>query len=166
VDISHLSAPGVAHLAEIAAAPYIASHSSCRALCDHPRNLTDDQIAAVAGSGGFVAMNAFGPFISTVDPSIDRFVDHVEHAISIAGGDRVAIGADFIDDLVAQVDPILGRQLLVRREDLSMIPDLKAPSHFPALTDALIARLGEVQADAVASGNMIRFFRANLPEDP
>ncbi len=166
VDISHLSAPGVAHLSEIASAPYIASHSSCRAICEHPRNLTDEQIAAVADSGGFVGMNAFGPFISSVDPSIDRFVDHVEHAISVAGGDRVAIGADFIDDLVAQVDPILGRQLLVRREDLSMIENFKAPPHYPELADELVARLGDVQAEAITGGNMIQFFRDNLPEDP
>lgn len=164
VDISHLSAPGVEHLKEITEAPYVATHSSCRAICDHPRNLTDPQIAQVAASGGFVAINAFGPFISTSDPTIEGFVDHVEHAIGVAGPGAVAIGADFIDDLVRQVDPILGRQLLVKREHLSMIDDLKCPADYPNLTECLARRLDPATAAGVAGGNMIDFFRHNLPE--
>jgi len=163
VDISHLSAPGVEHLGEIARAPYVASHSSCRALCDHPRNLTDAQIAQVADAGGFVAINAFGPFISTDEPTIDRFVDHVEHAIGIAGPSKVAIGADFIDDLIEQVDPILGRQLLVRREDLSMIDELKRPEQYVQLAECLLERLDPEVASGVSHRNMVDFFRDNLP---
>ena len=113
VDVSHLSAHGLAHLAEVALAPFVASHSSCRALCDHPRNLTDEQLRLVAGSGGFIAINATGRFVAASGiPTIDQYVDHVEHAAATVGDGAVAIGADFIADLLDQVDPILGRQLL------------------------------------------------------
>lgn len=54
LDVSHLSDTGFWHVAEVAKAPFVASRSSCRALQDHPRNLTDEQIRAVAASGGFV----------------------------------------------------------------------------------------------------------------
>lgn len=162
VDISHLSAAGVDHIAEVTTAPFVATHSSCRSLCDHPRNLTDSQIGLVAASGGFVAVNAFGSFVSETAPTIDAFIDHLEHAAAVAGGDRVAVGADFIDDLVRTVDPILGRQLLVDPADLSFIEDLKAPADFVNLSERLIERCGPGRAARFASTNMLDFFRANL----
>ena len=162
VDISHLSAAGVGHIAEIATAPFIATHSSCRALCDHPRNLTDPQIEQVAASGGFVAVNAFGPFVAETAPTIDALIDHLEHAAAVAGEDRVAIGADFIDDLVRTVDPILGRQILVDTASLTFIDDLKAPADFVNLSERLLERCGPVRAARFASTNMVDFFRANL----
>ena len=163
VDISHLSAAGVDHLAEIASKPFVASHSSCRTLRDHPRNLTDAQIRLVAGSGGFVALNAFGAFVSATDPTIEGFVDHIEHAAAVAGEDQVAIGADFIADLMRIVDPILGRQLLVDPTDVSFIDDLKAPSDYANLSDRLVERFGSSRAVRFASANMLDFFRTNLP---
>ena len=163
VDISHLSAAGVEHLAGVARKPFVASHSSCRALCDHPRNLTDSQIRLVADSGGFVAVNAFGAFVSDTAPTIDGFLDHIEHAAAIAGEDRAAIGADFIHDLIRTVDPILGRQLLVDASDLSFIDDLKAPPDYANLSSRLVERFGADRAARFASANMLDFFRANLP---
>ncbi|MYB28627.1 MAG: thermostable dipeptidase, partial [Acidimicrobiaceae bacterium] len=162
VDISHLSAAGVDHIAEVATAPFVATHSSCRALCDHPRNLTDSQIGLVAASGGFVAVNAFGSFVSETAPTIDAFIDHLEHAATVAGADRIAVGADFIADLVRTVDPILGRQLLVDPADLSFIEDLKAPADLVNLSERLIERCGPGRAARFANTNMVDFFRANL----
>lgn len=163
VDISHLSAPGVTHLAEITTEPFVATHSSCRALSDHARNLTDKQIQAVASSGGFVAINSFGPFVSKTNPTIDSYINHVEHAISIAGPDRVGIGADFIDDIIRQVNPILGRQLLVRPEDLAYTAGLKAPADYANLAPRLVERLGRELAMQIGAGNMLNFFRHHLP---
>lgn len=162
VDISHLSAAGVDHLAEISTRPFVASHSSCRALCDHPRNLTDSQIRLVASSGGFVAVNAFGAFVSDTAPTIDGLVDHIAHAAAVAGEDRVAIGADFIHDLIVTVDPILSRQLLVDPTELSFIDDLRAPSDYPNLANCLIERFGTDRAAGFAGANMLDWFRANL----
>ena len=68
VDVSHLSKAGFDHVAGIATRPFVATHSSCHALCPHPRNLTDDQLRDVADSGGVVGINSFGGFLSTGAP--------------------------------------------------------------------------------------------------
>lgn len=162
LDVSHLSTAGLAHVDQVATRPYVATHSSCRLLCDHPRNLSDGQIAMTGRSGGFVGINAFGPFVDTVEPTIERYVDHVEHAMGLAGPTGVCIGADFIEDLVRFVDPILGK-VLVRPEDLVPTLGLSRPSHYPNLTAALVERLGLDQAERVASRNMLDFFRRALP---
>ena len=162
LDVSHLSATGLSHVDRVATRPYVATHSSCRELCDHPRNLSVEQIEMTAQSGGFVGINAFGPFIDTVEPTIERYVDHVEHAMGLAGPAGVCIGADFIEDLVRFVDPILGKAL-VRPEDLVPTLGLSRPSHYPNLTAALVERLGVDQAERVASRNMLDFFRRALP---
>ncbi|MDW3177487.1 MAG: membrane dipeptidase [Acidimicrobiia bacterium] len=163
IDISHLSMPGVQHLSELATKPFVASHSSCRALVDHPRNLTNSQIEAVAESGGFVAANAFGAFVSSGEPTLGDYVDHLEHLVSVAGPERVGIGADFIEDLVQQVDPILGRNLLVDPSDLSFINNFKATKDYPHLATVLADRFGPDLARSVACDNMVTFFCSVLP---
>ena len=164
VDVSHLSENGLVHLAEVAAEPFVASHSSCRALCDHPRNLSDAELRLVADSGGFIGMNATGRFVAASGiPTIEHYVDHVEHAVGIVGEGAVGIGADFIADLIEQVDPILGRQLLLRPDDLVHVEDLSAPADFALLSARLVDRFGPERAARIASGNVLEFLRARLP---
>ncbi len=167
VDISHLSAPGVAHLASINSRPFMASHSSCRALCDHPRNLTDGQIEAVISSGGFVGINAFAPFIARPNATIDGVIDHLEYAATVGGfgaGHAIGLGADFIYDLVRLVDPILSRQLLVHLDDIDFIEDFKGPADYSRFSARLLERLDVATARRYASENMLAFFRAQLPK--
>ena len=164
VDVSHLSAHGLAHLAEVAAEPFVASHSSCRALCDHPRNLSNAELRLVAAAGGFIGMNATGRFVTASGiPTIEHYVDHVEHAVAIVGEGAVAIGADFIADLVEQVDPILGRQLLLSPNDFIHIEEFKAPADLALLAQRLVDRFGSERAARIAGGNVLEFFRARLP---
>lgn len=155
LDVSHLSEHGFWHVTEVARRPFVASHSSCRALRDHPRNLTDDQIRAVAASGGFVALNAFGPFLHD-DPEVGHYVDHVAHAVGLVGADHVALGPDFIDDVTATVDPVFGG-ILVDPTDLPLLEGLRRPADLHALGPALVDRLGERDARAVAGGTMVDF---------
>lgn len=166
IDISHLSMPGVQHLTEIATQPFVATHSSCRALVDHPRNLTNEQIEAVARSGGFVAANAFGAFVHDSSPTLQHYVDHLGHISSIVGPEHAAVGADFIEDLVKQVDPILGRKLLVDPSDLSFIDNFKTPADYQNLADPLLDRFGPERATWIACDNMVGFFRSALPGVP
>lgn len=95
VDVSHGSDRTTADVLAASSKPVIASHANARALRDHPRNLTDDVIRAIAASGGLVGAVAVPNFIDAGDPTIARWADHVEHLIEIAGIDHVAIGADF-----------------------------------------------------------------------
>ncbi|NIA25694.1 MAG: thermostable dipeptidase [Gammaproteobacteria bacterium] len=161
VDVSHLSDAGVAHVAELVSRPFVATHSACRALQPHPRNLTDSQVEVIAASGGFVGLNAFGPFLAD-DPALAHYVDHIEHAVKLVGAEHVALGPDFIEDLINTVDPVLGKAL-VNLEDLSILEDMARPADLAGLGPLLIDRLGESDARAVASETMISLLERLLP---
>jgi len=79
--------------------PIVCSHSSCRALCDHPRNLTDEQMRALAKKGGVCQITAYPGFLrSDNKASIIDLMEHLDHAISIMGIDHVGLGTDFDGD--------------------------------------------------------------------
>lgn len=162
VDVSHLSEAGFWHLDEVATRPYIASHSSCRALQDHPRNLTDQQIRAVARSGGFVAMNAFGPFLADT-PEVLDYARHARHARDLVGAQHVGLGLDFMADLLASVDPIIGGAM-VDVQALPVVNDLQRPTDLAALGETLVDVLGEDDARLVASGTLVSTLTALLPQ--
>nr|BFE81624.1 hypothetical protein GCM10020093_042250 [Planobispora longispora] len=106
-DVSHLGASGVEHVLELANRPVMATHSSARALRDHHRNLTDDQIRGVAATGGVVCVNFLAAFLSD-DPAaftVDRLVDHIAHVAAVAGIDHVGLGPDFIREVLRDVTP-------------------------------------------------------------
>ena len=99
VDLSHAAEASFYQALELSETPIVCSHSNCRALCDHPRNLTDDQMLQLAQHGGVMQLTLYGGFLSTAaTPSIDDFLRHLEHAISIMGIDHVGIGTDFDGD--------------------------------------------------------------------
>jgi membrane dipeptidase len=162
LDVSHLSMRGFWHVDEVARRPFVASHSSCRALRDHPRNLTDDQIGAIAASGGFVGLNAFGPFLHGT-PEVRHYVDHVAHAVDLVGADHVALGPDFIEDVTTTVDPIF-RGLLVDSSEIPVLDGLRRPADLCGLGPLLTARLGEQAARAVAAGTLTDFLGRALPQ--
>jgi membrane dipeptidase len=161
VDVSHLSEAGFYQLAEVADRPFIASHSSCRALVDHPRNLTDQQLAVMAASGSLVGINAFGPFLAEEDPSYRSYADHVEHALAVLGPNLVGFGADFIDDVAEVVDPVF-TGLLVDQTAIPITRGLQRPADFPQVVAELQSRLGDEQARRVAGQNLIDFLTRQL----
>ena len=96
VDVSHLSEKGFWDVAECAQYPFIASHSCAKALCGHARNLTDEQIRAIANSGGCIGVNFYPEFLANDGIcSIDTIAKHTAHLINIGGEESVAIGSDF-----------------------------------------------------------------------
>ncbi|RME74129.1 MAG: membrane dipeptidase [Planctomycetota bacterium] len=97
VDVSHLSESGFWDVLERARAPVIASHSNARALCEHPRNLRDEQIRAIAETGGVIGVNLFSAFLVAdgARATIDDVVAHVHALLERAGEDAVGIGSDF-----------------------------------------------------------------------
>jgi membrane dipeptidase len=161
VDVSHLSDTGFDHIAEVATKPFVASHSSCRDLHDHPRNLTDARLRAIADSGGFAGMNATGYFCGD-DFSIDEYVAHAAHAISIMGPEHVALGLDFVTDLFEQVDVIL-KGLLIELDEFKHIDGLERSSDLPNLAPKLVDSLGAEDAEWVASRTMIETLGRLLP---
>jgi len=120
VDLSHVSDETFDDALAVASGPVVVTHSCAQALCDHPRNLTDDQLRAVAGSGGVVGVNFYARFLDRAflaaavgrgaaaaaaaavadSPPLPvvplaRLAEHVEHVARVAGVDHVALGSDF-----------------------------------------------------------------------
>jgi membrane dipeptidase len=181
VDISHVSDKTFYDVLAVTTKPVIASHSSCRALADVPRNMTDDMIRALGKNGGVIGINygsgfldmdyrkraearkqpdptggptdpealaawryqkMFQPGEPVEPPPLERLIDHIDHAVKIAGVDHVGLGSDF--DGV----PSLPKGM----EDVSRLP---------AITQALLARgYTDRNIRKILGGNFIRVLKA------
>lgn len=100
VDVSHAAESTFYDVLETSGMPIIASHSSARALCDHPRNLTDDQLKALAAHGGVAQVCLYKGFINedAEKASLSDAIRHINHIVCVAGIDHVGIGSDFDGD--------------------------------------------------------------------
>lgn len=138
VDVSHISDAGFWDVLAISTQPVIASHSNCRALCDHPRNLTDDQIRALGKNGGVVGVTFPPNFVDPSRPNLERLLDHIDHIAGLAGPDHVGLGSDF-DGFDAHLEGV---------EDASKLP---------SLTEGLLRR-GYREEDIlnILGGNFLR----------
>ena len=99
IDVSHLNEGGFREVLRLARGPVIASHSNCRALCDVPRNLTDEQLRAIRDSGGVVGVNAYNNFVHE-DPerqTAETLALHAAHMAEVMGVEHVACGFDFCE---------------------------------------------------------------------
>ena len=94
-DVSHLSDSNFLDVAEVMKGPFIASHSNCRDVCDHPRNLTDDMIRALADHGGVMGMNFAPAFVAKENATVENVVDHIDHIVDLVGPEYVGLGSDF-----------------------------------------------------------------------
>ena len=143
VDVSHASDGTFCDVLTLAKGPVVASHSNCRALCDHPRNLTDAMIRDLANAGGIAGLNFYGVFLGTEDASLtEEMAAHIVHMIQVGGSEFPAIGSDFDGfDGIKHLD----------------IPDA---SHMEKLWDALKRQgVTERQLDQIWSGNALRILR-------
>lgn len=162
VDISHISDDTLRDVLEVSESPVMASHSSSRALVEHPRNLSDELLRAVAAQGGVVMVNFQTGFI---DPDkippwgivshvvrnfgmaptpLDLGLDHIEHVARVAGHDHVGIGSDFAG------------------APLMMPEGLKDVTGFPRITAGLVDRgWSDEQLVSLLGGNILRVLEAN-----
>ena len=98
IDISHPSKEAIRQMIELSKAPVIASHSSARALRDHPRNLDDEQLNWIKENGGVIQTTALGAFLTDrkdPPPNMDDFMDHIDYMVDKIGIDHVGISSDF-----------------------------------------------------------------------
>lgn len=114
VDVSHLSDGGFRDVATLCKKPFIASHSNCRSLSPHPRNLTDEMIRTLADHGGVMGLNFCPEFltkdITNKESRIEDMIRHLRHMIQVGGEDIAAIGTD--------LDGICGHLEIGRAEDM------------------------------------------------
>ena len=99
IDVSHLSDGGFYDVLKYSKKPFVASHSNCRALAPHRRNLTDDMIKALANAGGVAGINYHPPFLGPTDDwkqsTIELMVAHIKHMHKLGGIDVIGLGSDF-----------------------------------------------------------------------
>ena len=101
VDVSHSAKSSMMQAAELSRVPVVATHSCCRALCDHPRNLDDEQLDMLRATGGLVQITALDAFLRPVPPggkspaTVKDMVDHVDYAVKRIGIDHVGLSSDF-----------------------------------------------------------------------
>ena len=93
-DVSHLSDAGFWDLVGMELGPVIATHSNSRAICSHPRNLTDDMFRAIVQSGGVVGINFYQDFVGGNVHSFDALLRHVDHFLELGGENALCFGGD------------------------------------------------------------------------
>jgi membrane dipeptidase len=170
LDLAHASEPTWADVLDGFDGPLVVSHAGCRAVRDHVRNLSDAQLEALAERGGVLGMMALALVVDPDAPTIDRLVDHVDHAVSVMGIEHVGLGADFIDQ-VAQTELEAGTTFEGMMADAQEagagsfgLEGFTGPEHYPRLVEALRARGYEGdRLDAVLRGNFLRLFKGALP---
>ncbi|QYR19703.1 dipeptidase [Paenibacillus sp. sptzw28] len=146
LDVSHLSERSFWDMLETATKPVIASHSNSRVLCDHPRNLTDEQIKALIAKDGLIGIT-FVPYFIRAEgaASVDDVLKHIERMCELGGEHQLMFGSDFdgID---------------------SHVIGLSHPGELPGLKEELLKRYSQQQVKAFLSENAMRFLTKHLPE--
>jgi membrane dipeptidase len=101
VDVSHVAKPGMLQAAEISRSPIVATHTACRALCEHPRGIDDEQLDALRAVGGLAQITAVPAFLRAAPPgqnataSVEDMANHVDHAVARIGIEHVGLSSDF-----------------------------------------------------------------------
>lgn len=159
IDVSHLNDEGFWDVMKFAKKPVIASHSNCRTLVNSMRNLTDDQIKALAEKGGVIGINALSKFTGNISENSPRLtaedlLEHVDHIVTLVGIEHVGLGFDFCDSL---------QNFLMMPESLGTYDVLKGHGSLHKITSGLIKR-GYSDKDIVLilGGNFMRVFEATL----
>jgi membrane dipeptidase len=142
VDVSHINDEGFWDVLDITKYPVIASHSNSRAVCGHPRNMTDEMIVALAENGGVMGMNFAPSFVHPDQATLKGVVDHIDHIVELVGPDHVGLGSDF--------------------DGIPHTPEgLEDVTRIPYITEELLRRgYGEEDVKKILGGNHLRLIKA------
>ncbi|MCW4051409.1 MAG: dipeptidase [Candidatus Bathyarchaeota archaeon] len=136
IDVSHLNDEGFWDVMDQTSMPVIASHSNSRAVCHHPRNMTDDMIRALADDGGVMGMNFAPSFVHPELATVQGVVDHIDHIVDLVGPKHVGLGSDFdgipytpvgLEDVTKM--PNITEELVRREYSLEDILDILGRNH-------------------------------------
>jgi membrane dipeptidase len=159
VDVAHLAEAAFWDLLGIAQGPVVCSHANAKTLCDHPRNLTDEQVLALATTGGYVGVCFIGDFIAAEGPTLDDLLDHVDHIAALVGTEFVAVGPDYVE---FAPDLMLGPGT----EDHLGPDGLRRVETLPVFTAGLLSRgYSEEDVARIVGGNALRVLRQVLPAE-
>lgn len=161
VDLSHMSETTFWHVTRIIDGPFAVTHANARAIHDHPRNLTDDQIRAVGDAGGVVGLHTLPTFVAPGAATVEQMVDHAVHIAELIGVEHLGFGGDF----VSCDGPRPAREALFHDPaHPPVLPGLSEVHELAAFTAALLGRgFSEPDVAAILGGNFARLLRRVLP---
>lgn len=142
IDVSHCAKETFYDILSLSSAPIIASHSGCRALCDVPRNLDDDQLKALAKKGGTVQIVCYAGYLkkNAKEATMKDIADHIDYAVKLIGIDHVGVGSDF--------------------DGGGGVPGFNDPADCPKLTAELMKRgYSDKDIEKIWGGNLLRVWR-------
>lgn len=167
LDLAHASPRTFDNVLECApvGATVLVSHAGCRGVHDHPRNLSDEQLQALAERGGVLGIMCLP--ITVGSARIEQVADHVDYAVDLLGIEHVGLGADFIRQVNRATgnEPIAGGLLPAGMPPDAAIEGLEGPDGYPNLADELRRRgYEDERLHAILGGNLLRLLRRGLPD--
>ena len=166
IDLSHAGMKTMADTIAASKEPVIVSHSCCKALFEHNRNTTDENIRAVAENGGLFGVTQMRPFMThQIDDAVHYYYQHIEHAINVAGIDHVCIGSDrdhrrlvLTEEYLAELKAEEGPNF--KREEWPLyFEELNGPRRMETIWDGLAGRgMSEDNLDKLFGTNIYRLY--------
>ena len=167
IDTSHAGMTMMADATRVSKAPITISHTCCQSVHQHLRNTTDDNLRALADKGGVVGICQIRTFVTDdTGDNLHRYIDHIDHAVKVAGIDHVCIGSDrdhrVIPDTQHEIDVLLeeeGAQFNPTEWPLYLTA-LNGPRRMETVWHALVERgYSEDQVEKILSQNLRRLYQ-------
>ena len=155
VDVSHMGYRATMEAFETSSAPVIFSHSNPKALREHARNISDEQIQACAQTGGVIGINGIGDFLTGTSSEI--FVQNIEYVMNLVGPEHVGIGLDYVVDKQELMDYITGHPDVFPPGKFSEYLAMVEPEQIPEFTELLCQKgYSEGVISGILGGNFLR----------
>ena len=164
VDGTHTGEQKSIEIIEQSNMPVIFSHSNCKSVFDHPRNISDDQIKACAQSGGLIGVNGVGNFLGNNDISSENIFKHIDYIAELVGVEHIALGTDFVSNL-EPVYKLVDKYPERFGEDVSLPRPwmFLAPEQISSLADYLIKRgYSDEAVNGIFAENYLRIMKKVL----
>ena len=160
VDVAHVGRRTSLEVIEASSAPVIVSHGNACGVYESRRNLTDEQITAVAASGGVIGVCAFPGFVSAGRPDLDKLLDHVDYLAALVGAEHVGLGMDFSQETEEDYDYFGYEEDTYPRPPWTYPPGIAGFADIRNIGDGLAAAATPpTKSHGIASGNFLRVFR-------
>jgi len=158
IDLAHISRAGWFAVLEAASGPVCCTHSNCRKLFHHFRTVDDDQIRALAHTGGVMGVNAIATMVDK-QPTLDRLVDHISHIADLVGVDHVGLGLDFVKD----DGPLYPEDEIFGVGENRLVPEFENEDDLPNITECMVKRgFRDDEILKILGGNFLRLLGAVL----
>jgi len=163
VDLAHINPAGFHEILSITTKPPIVSHTNARRYYDIERNISDAQIKMIGERGGVIGVNSVLVSPTEQETTMDRYIDHIEQIVSLAGVDSVGIGFDFFEFIYRQWPDARQKELAAKLTTPHFIADLRNHSHARNFTGKLIERgFSDGQIEKILRENWLRIFKQVL----